>query len=83
MARALALSSGRGPPPAAWTLPPLVLQKKLRIPVSISLYAFDCAILLLQALFSNVEQVLYGLVLVLLYTLTLNKTLMAGTGRCS
>ena len=63
--------------------PALVLQKKLRIPVSISLYAFDCAILLLQALFSNVEQVLYGLVLVLLYTLTLNKTLMAGTGRCS
>jgi uncharacterized membrane-anchored protein YitT (DUF2179 family) len=62
-------------------IPPLVLQKKLRIPVSISLYAFDCAILLLQALFSNVEQVLYGLVLVLLYTLTLNKTLMAGTGQ--
>ena len=62
-------------------IPPLVLQKKLRIPVSLSLYAFDCAILLLQVLFSNVEQVLYGLVLVLLYTITLNKTLMLGTGQ--
>lgn len=62
-------------------IPPLVLQKKLRIPVSISLYAFDCFILLLQALFSNVEQVLYGLVMVLLYTITLNKALMLGTGQ--
>lgn len=62
-------------------IPPLVLQKKLKIPVSLSLYAFDCCILLLQALFSNVEQVLYGLVMVLLYTLTLNKTLMLGTGQ--
>ena len=62
-------------------IPPLVLQKKLRIPVSVSLYVFDCLILLLQALFSNVEQVLYGLVMVLLYTLTLNKTLMLGTGQ--
>ena len=61
-------------------IPPLVLQKKLKIPVSLSLYAFDCCILLLQALFSNVEQVLYGLVMVLLYTLTLNKALMLGTG---
>ena len=49
--------------------------------MSLSLYAFDCAILLLQVLFSNVEQVLYGLVLVLLYTITLNKTLMLGTGQ--
>ena len=62
-------------------IPPLVLQKKLKIPVSRSLYAFDCCVLLLQALFSNVEQVLYGLVLVLLYTLTLNKALMLGTGQ--
>lgn len=37
-------------------IPPLVLQKKLKIPVSLSLYAFDCCVLLLQALFSNVEQ---------------------------
>ncbi len=62
-------------------IPPLVLQKKLRIPVSVSLYVFDCLILLLQALFSNVEQVLYGLVMVLLYTLTLNKTLLLGAGQ--
>lgn len=62
-------------------IPPLALQKKLNIPVSLSLYVFDCGILLLQALFSNVEQVLYGLVLVLLYTLTLNKALMLGKGQ--
>lgn len=62
-------------------IPPLVLQKKFRVPVSISMYAFDCMILLLQALFSQTEQILYGLMLVLVYTLTLNKVMMLGAGQ--
>ena len=53
-------------------IPPLVLQK---------MYAFDCMILLLQALFSQTEQILYGLMLVLVYTLTLNKVMMLGAGQ--
>ena len=62
-------------------IPPLVLQKKFRVPVSVSMYAFDCTILLLQALFSQTEQVLYGLMLVLVYTLTLNKVMVVGSGQ--
>ena len=45
------------------------------------MYAFDCTILLLQALFSQTEQVLYGLMLVLVYTLTLNKVMVVGSGQ--
>lgn len=62
-------------------IPPLVLQKKLGIPVSLSIYAFDFAILLGQMLFAQREEVLYGILLVLVYSLVLDKVLMLGAGR--
>lgn len=62
-------------------VPPLVLKKKLGIPVSLSLYGFDLAILLLQAAFSDKEQILYGILLVLIYSITLDKVLVIGTGQ--
>ena len=40
-------------------IPPLVLQKWFRWPVSITMMLFDIAILLVQATFSQPEQVLY------------------------
>jgi len=62
-------------------IPMLVLQKYLRIPVSVSMYVFDCLILLLQLFFSNVDSVLYGVVLAIIYTVMLDKMLMLGTSR--
>lgn len=62
-------------------IPPLVLNKKLGLPVSVMLYGFDFTILLLQMLFSNKEQILYGILLVLIYTVVLEKILMFGTSR--
>ena len=62
-------------------IPPLVLQKKLGIPVSVSIYAFDFAILLGQMLFARREEVLYGILLVLVYSLVLDKVLMLGASR--
>lgn len=62
-------------------IPPLVLQKLFHIPVSISLYLFDFCILLFQLLFRPVENVLYGIVLLLIYTLVLDKVLVAGATR--
>ena len=62
-------------------IPPLVLNKKFRISISVTMYAFDCLILLCQILFSNTEQVLYGLLLILIYTIVLNKVLLLGTGQ--
>lgn len=59
-------------------IPPLVLNKKFSIPVSVSLYVIDFLILLLQMLFSNREQVLYGILLVLIYTVVLDKVLLLG-----
>ena len=62
-------------------IPPLVLQKTLRIPVSVSMYAFDVCILLLQATFRPAENILYGVLLVLVYTVVLDKMLMIGSAR--
>lgn len=62
-------------------IPPLVLRKFFRIPVSVSMYAFDVAILLTQALFRPVENVLYGILLVLIYTVVLDKVLLMGASR--
>ena len=62
-------------------IPPLVLQKILHVPVSVSLYAFDLCILLLQALFRPAENILYGILLVLVYTIVLDKMLMIGSAR--
>lgn len=62
-------------------IPPLVLNKKFGIPVSFGLYAFDFTILLSQMLFANKEQVLYGILLVLIYTVVLDKVLIFGQSR--
>lgn len=59
-------------------IPPLILNKKLRLPVSMTMSVFDCMILLAQMLFANKEQILYGVLLVLLYTTVLDKVLMIG-----
>lgn len=62
-------------------IPPLVLQKLFRVPVPVSMYAFDFLILLGQALFRPVEGILYGILLVLIYTAVLDKMLLSGASR--
>lgn len=59
-------------------IPPLVLNKKFALPVSVSMYAFDFMILLLQVFYTDKEMVLYGIVLVATYTIVLDKALMVG-----
>lgn len=60
-------------------IPPLMLQKYFKIPVSVSMYIFDFIILLLQAFTHTADEVLYGIVLVLIYTMALDKMIMIGT----
>lgn len=62
-------------------IPPLVLNKKLSLPISATMYAFDFTILLLQMSFSDKEEILYGILLVLIYTLVLDKVLLMGQSR--
>lgn len=59
-------------------IPPLVLKKRFQIPVSASMYAFDVAVLLSQLLFRDREKILYGIIMVIVYTVILDKMLMMG-----
>ena len=59
-------------------IPPLVLKKRVGIPVSVSMYAFDFVILLPQLTFRDKEKILYGLIMVMIYTVVLDKVLMMG-----
>ncbi len=62
-------------------IPPLVLNKKLGLPVSVTMNVMDTGILLLQMVFSNKEMVLYGILLVLAYTGVLNRVLLLGRAK--
>ncbi len=62
-------------------IPPLVLNKKFGISVSVSLYVFDFTILILQMFFSNRGQILYGILLVCIYTFALEKVLVMGKSK--
>ena len=62
-------------------IPPLVLNRFFRLPVSVGMYAFDFCILLMQAMFRPVENILYGIILVIIYTVVLDKMLLFGNSR--
>lgn len=60
-------------------IPPLVLKKRLNIPVSVSMYFFDAVILIGQMPFGDKERILYALIMVMIYTMVLDKVLMMGS----
>ena len=62
-------------------IPPLILRKFFRIPVSASLWAFDFTIMLAQMAFHEVEDLLYGVILLIAISVTLNKVMLLGTSR--
>jgi uncharacterized membrane-anchored protein YitT (DUF2179 family) len=78
---ALAVVIRLGASTGGMDIPPLILQKTLRIPVSASMYVFDCIILIGQMLFTPKQTCLYGILLVLVYTITLDKLLAVGASR--
>ena len=45
--------------------PPLVLKKLFHIPVSVSLWMFDFCIMLSQMMYHNLEDLLYGIILLM------------------
>lgn len=59
----------------------LILNKKFGFPISPCLYALDAVILAGQMLFSDVEQILYGLLFALVYTVLINKVILLGASK--
>lgn len=59
-------------------IPPLIFNKKMGLPVSVGLYLFDFGILVGQMLFRDKEKSLYGILLVMIYTVLVDKVLLMG-----
>ena len=62
-------------------IPPLILKKFFGIPVSATLWSFDFLIMLAQTFFHTAEDLLYGILLILVMSLSLNKIMLLGTSR--
>ena len=62
-------------------IPPLILQKLFRIPVSVSLWTFDFLIMLTQMTYHTLEDLLYGVLLIMTISIFLNKVLLLGTSK--
>lgn len=62
-------------------IPPLVLNKKLGLPISGTMNVLDTCILLMQMVFTDRDGILYGILLVMIYTVVLNKVLHWGNSR--
>ena len=62
-------------------IPPLMLKKYFRIPVSASLGVFDFCIMMAQAAYHPLEDLLYGVLLLITISVTLNKIMLLGTSK--
>lgn len=59
-------------------IPAIILNKKMGIPIAVVLYIIDLFILLSQIIFSNPEQILYGILIVLITNMVLNRVIVYG-----
>ena len=62
-------------------IPPLILKKYFRAPVSATLWAFDFCILLAQVFFHPLEDLLHGILLIIIISVALNKIMLLGTSK--
>lgn len=62
-------------------IPPLIMNKYLRLPLSTGVYMVDFIILALQALQTPGDNVLYGVVLVIVYSVLIEKISLIGKSR--
>ena len=62
-------------------IPPLVLKKFFGIPVPLTLWVFDFCIMSAQMFFHTAEDLLYGVILLITISVTLNKVLLLGTSK--
>lgn len=62
-------------------IPPLVVNKYFGVPVSAAMYAFGLIILAVQFTFKDAEKILYGIVLIMINSLVLDKMIVLGKQR--
>ena len=74
----IALVIQQGASTGGMDIPPLVINKYTGMSVAVTMYAFDVVILVAQMVISQREQVLYGVLLVCIYSVVLEEFLLMG-----
>lgn len=77
----IALVVQNGASTGGMDIPPLIIQKYTGLSMSLLLGAFDGVILLLQAVSASRERILYGILLVALYSQVLDQLLLSGRSK--
>lgn len=62
-------------------IPPLILHRLFGWSVSVLVYLFDILVLMMQCGQCGSEQILYSILLVMIYTVAMDKVLVLGTGQ--
>lgn len=62
-------------------VPPLVLKKLFGIPLAFSIYLFDLSVMLAQIIVNTPENICYGIITMVIYTIMIDKIVLAGTSR--
>lgn len=78
---ALGLVMRQGSSTGGMDVAPLILNRYFRVPVSIGLYLFDFLVLAVQMPFHDWEDLLYGLILLMVTSVALDKVLLLGTAK--
>lgn len=62
-------------------VPPLVLKKLFGIPLAFSIYLFDLSVMLAQIIVNTPENICYGIITMVIYTIMIDKIVLAGNTR--
>lgn len=63
-------------------IPPLIIQKQWNVNVAITMYIMDTILLVVQMLFSSIEGILCGFILVFATSFVMNRVLTLGKSQC-
>lgn len=75
---AIGMVIGAGASSGGMDIPPIVLNKFFGIPIAGTMYVMDFLILIGQMFYAGKDEILYGVLLVLLYTIVLEKVVLMG-----
>lgn len=78
VALSLAIIVRAGASSGGMDIPPIILYRKFKIPMSVSMYVFDGAVVIALAKFYPKESILYGILMIFIYTMMLDKFLLFG-----
>ena len=76
---ALGLSFRMGSSTGGLDIPPLIIDRYFHVPASFGVNITDTIVLLAQAFVATREQLLYGIILIIIYTVIIDKLMIVGT----